>query len=51
MQISKEGLKIYPIGIKKVTKDWKQDEEKEKITFTGNLPVYHLIENPIHIKK
>ena len=51
MQISKEGLKIYPIGIKKVTKDWKQDEEKEKITFTGKLPVYHLIENPIHIKK
>jgi uncharacterized membrane protein len=50
MHISKEGVTIYPIGIKKVTKAWKQHEAKDNISFEGNLPQYHLIEDPIYIK-
>ena len=51
MSITPEGLTIYPIGIKKVTTNWKQTEDGEKIRFSGKLPEYHLIENPIFIKK
>jgi len=48
--ISNNTLTIYPIGIKEVTKDWQQEEKDEKVSFTGDLPKYHLIEKPITIK-
>ena len=51
MSITPEGLTIYPIGIKKVTTNWQQTEEGDQIRFNGKMPEYHLIENPIFIKK
>ncbi len=50
IRINKEGLSIYPIGIKKVTKSWKQYDEGEKLRVEGELPECHLIEPPIIIK-
>ncbi len=50
LHISPKGLTIYPIGIRKVTTQWKQTESEKDIVFSGRLPEYHLIEKPIHIK-
>ncbi|MGZ4008181.1 MAG: hypothetical protein ACXVJV_13510, partial [Mucilaginibacter sp.] len=50
MHINKDGLTIYPIGIKKVTKNWKMNQTADSISFTGDLPPIHLIEGPILIK-
>jgi len=50
MHISSKGLAIYPIGIRTVTKKWKQVENEQEILFEGDLPEYHLIEDPIIIK-
>jgi hypothetical protein len=50
MHITQQGLTIYPVGIKKVTKKWKQSGSGDDIKFEGNLPEYHLIENSIFIK-
>jgi hypothetical protein len=51
MHINADGLTIYPIGIKKVTKNWKMHTNGDTISFTGDLPEIHLIEEPIIIKK
>jgi len=50
MHINAEELTIYPIGIKKVTKNWKMHTNGSNLSFTGDLPEVHLIENPIHLK-
>ena len=50
MHISAQGLTIYPIGIRKVTKKWDQFADKDNIRFEGALPEYHLIEEPVTIK-
>lgn len=50
MHISSEGLTVYPIGIKTVTKNWKQKGEGNDIEFEGETPAYHLIEDPVNIK-
>jgi hypothetical protein len=50
MRINPEGLTIYPIGIKKTTKNWKINSTTDPITVTGDLPHIHLIEKPILIK-
>ena len=46
------NLLIYPIGIKKVTKDWENvSEDPENPVFKGSDPEIHLIEQePIFIK-
>lgn len=51
LHITSHGLTIYPIGIPKVTKAWEQEEKGEQIGFKGEMPEYHLIEEPIHLKK
>ncbi|MEO5893710.1 MAG: metallophosphoesterase [Ferruginibacter sp.] len=50
MHVSAEGLTIYPIGITKVTKNWEQHINGDDISFTGDAPAFHLIEDPIIIK-
>lgn len=54
LHVHDNGLTIYPVGIKKVPKNWKQEQhidEKKKITysFSGNTVETFLIENPITI--
>jgi hypothetical protein len=49
LHLTKDRLTIYPIGVKKVTTNWKQKSGKE-ILFEGDIPSYHLIEKPIIIK-
>ncbi|WP_343695178.1 hypothetical protein [Flavobacterium sp.] len=53
MHINSDGdLTIYPVGIKKVVSQWKQDETGEDIKFTSeDSPEVFLIEPPIIIKK
>ncbi|PXY46467.1 metallophosphoesterase [Flavobacterium hydrophilum] len=52
IHINSDGdLTIYPIGIKKVVRKWKQDETQKDITFTSDdAPEVFLIEPPITIK-
>ncbi len=50
IHITKDELTIYPVGIDKVTTDWKQSGEGENVSFSGDLPACHLIETPIIIK-
>jgi hypothetical protein len=49
MRINKDGLTVYPIGIKKVSK-WKKGIEDGKVLFSGHLPKAELIGGPIEIK-
>lgn len=50
VRIDKDGMCIYPVGIKKVTKSWKQQCVQGKLIIEGELPECHLIEAPIVIK-
>lgn len=51
IHVSKEGVSIYPIGVKKVVKNWKNVGTEEKPRFEGDPIQYEMIEkNPIHIK-
>lgn len=43
MHLDKSGLKIYPIGIRKVTKKWKMEVDGEQVTFEGEMPKHELI--------
>ncbi|MBX3252522.1 MAG: metallophosphoesterase [Chitinophagaceae bacterium] len=48
MKITKDGLTIYPIGVRKISK-WKMKVEDSKISFSGQLPDIELIEGKISI--
>ncbi len=50
LHITENNLIIYPIGFKKVTKVWQQNEVDGQMHFKGETPMYDLIEKPIHIK-
>ncbi|MEO8146683.1 MAG: metallophosphoesterase [Bacteroidia bacterium] len=50
IHITKDQVTIYPVGIDKVTTDWKQSGDGENLKFEGALPQCHLIETPIIIK-
>jgi hypothetical protein len=55
IHVSREGITIYPIGIKSVIKNWKQEGSGEKLQFTsqpsaGKIPDHSLIHPPIFIK-
>lgn len=47
--ISKEGVTIYPVGIRKVVKNWKNVGTDEAPKFQGDDPKVELIEEPIII--
>ena len=49
LHLTADRLTIYPIGIDKVTKNWKQREDADDIAFTGDEVAWHLIEDPILI--
>lgn len=51
IHVQKESITIYPIGIKKETKNWNQSGSGDGLRFEGKTPEYSLIENPIIIKK
>ncbi len=50
IHITKDQLTIYPVGVDRVTTNWKQSGEGENLKFEGKLPECHLIEPPIIIK-
>jgi hypothetical protein len=50
IHLTKDQLTIYPVGIDRVTTNWKQTGEGESLKFEGKLPECHLIEMPIIIK-
>ncbi len=50
LHITKDQLTIYPVGIDRVTTNWKQSGEGETMKFEGPIPECHLIEPPIIIK-
>ena len=50
IRIDRESLTIYPIGIRRVTKDWQRVGQTTAPRFKGDLPKVHLIEPPIVIK-
>lgn len=50
IHITKDQLTIYPVGVDRVTTNWAQSGEGEKLKFSGKLPDCHLIEPPIIIK-
>ena len=50
LHLTNESLTIYPIGIRQVTKDWKQlSRTEEQPRFHGSAIKTHLIEQPIVI--
>lgn len=49
IQITKEGIAIYPLGIRKVIKNWKNVGTDESPEFKGDEPKVELIEKPIFI--
>jgi len=49
MRIHEHGIDIYPIGIRKVQKDWKIAGTQKQITVEGKDFDTMLIEKPIHI--
>ncbi|WP_162415465.1 metallophosphoesterase [Cyclobacterium roseum] len=50
LSISREGVTIYPIGLKKVVRNWKNTGTEENPRFEGGPVSYELIEDPIVIK-
>lgn len=50
IHISRNGLTIYPIGVEKVTRNWKNTGTKDHPRFEGDTVHYQLIENPITIQ-
>jgi len=51
IHVQKDSVTIYPIGIKKETRNWKQSGSGDTLRFEGKTPDYSLIEKPIIIKK
>jgi hypothetical protein len=49
IHLSPEGLTIYPIGIEKIVKNWRNTGSDENPRFEGGPIDYQLIEQPIHI--
>jgi hypothetical protein len=49
IHLTKEGVTIYPIGVKKVVKNWKNVGTDENPKFEGGPINYSLIEEPIKI--
>ncbi len=50
LHIDKNGLTIYPVGVKKVVKDWKNTGTENTPVFHGSPINYSLIEQPIKLK-
>ena len=50
LHIDREGVTIYPIGIRHVVTNWKNRGTKEKPRFEGSAIKYELIEEPIELK-
>tara|TARA_R110002051_G_scaffold44669_1_gene90436 strand:+ start:869 stop:2611 length:1743 start_codon:yes stop_codon:yes gene_type:complete len=50
ISVNKEGLTIYPIGVKKVVTNWKEFSINDNPRFEGGPINYELIEDPIFIK-
>ncbi|MGB3077780.1 MAG: hypothetical protein WBB31_01785 [Saprospiraceae bacterium] len=51
IHISEKGVIIYPIGVKRAVRNWKNVGSEEEPKFEGDKIEYTLIENPIHILK
>lgn len=49
IHLTKEGVTIYPIGVKKVVKNWKNVGSEDHPKFEGDPINYSLIEKPIKI--
>jgi hypothetical protein len=50
LRVHERGVTIYPVGIRKVPKDWQQRTvKKDTYSFTGNSVESFLIEKPIEI--
>lgn len=49
IHLNQDGLTIYPIGVKKVVKNWSNVGSKENPRFEGEAVAYALIEKPIKI--
>ena len=49
IHVHKNGVSIYPIGIKKVVKNWRDVGPPEKPSFTGDKIEYSLIDGPIKL--
>lgn len=49
IHISAKGTTIYPVGIRKAVKNWKNVGDEKKPRFEGDEVKYELIEEPIHI--
>ena len=47
--MTSQGITIYPIGVKKVVKNWKNVGSDDEPKFEGDSISYSLIENPIRI--
>ncbi len=50
MHISRDGIEIYPIGVKQAVKNWVNTGTEEMPKFEGDEIKYELIEPPIIIK-
>ena len=50
LRIDREGVTIYPIGIRHVVSNWKNRGSREKPRFEGSAVKYELIEKPILLK-
>lgn len=50
LYITREGVTIYPIGLKNVVRNWKNTGTDENPRFEGGPASYNLIEDPIVIK-
>jgi hypothetical protein len=50
ISIDKEGLTIYPVGVKRVVSNWKLKGTEDAPRFEGDPINYELIEDPIFIK-
>ncbi len=49
IHLHKNGVSIYPIGIKKVVKNWRDVGSPEEPSFTGDKIEYSLIDGPIKL--
>jgi hypothetical protein len=50
MKIHSEGIDIYPVGIRKVQKNWKVTGTEKEISVTGEDFSVELIEPPVYVK-
>lgn len=49
LKINKEGVTIYPVGVKHVVKNWKNVGSRTKPRYQGSPIQHELIEKPIHL--